>query len=837
MPLHPFRLALLACFFAIAADASAALPYYLRVTGTPSAINCGATTFFMGPGGFLSWSLMNGSQLTVDATAYINGAAQGSQSFTLDRQVGSAGLEAINQASISYPSQTLPYTLAVDIVPRDPYTDGVRIAFTCTSSGGTGFSATVIPGADANLQVSPPSLSFPATTVGATTAPQSATVTNTGNVDATGVTVGTGGSLDFALSGTTCGTTIAQGTSCTVSVTFSPKAAGLRTATVTVARDFGAGASLAVGGTGLAQLAIPAQVVFGSQPVGTTSALQTLTVTNTSSATTVTVASVTSSRAAEFPVTTTCAVLAPSATCTIGVAFAPATAGARTATITVASDGVGSPQAIAASGFGLPGGNGSGQLSLPATLAFADQAVGTSSVPRVVTATNTGSAPVSVTGITSAAPAEFALSANTCTTVLPGALCTFSVTFTPAAAGARAAAITVASNGNGSPQTVNATGNGTAEPAPGQLLLEGSLAFGTQLVGTTGAARILTVTNTGGASVSVTGAASSAPSEFAVSASTCGSLAVGASCTIGVIFTPATPGLRTAVISVTSNGAGSPQTVNASGTGVAAGQGQLAVDAVVDAGSVVVGASSAPIAITLVNVGSAPVEVAGIGSGNPGEFAIVASDCVALAPGATCTFSVVFAPAAAGSRSAIVTITSNGAGSPQVVTLTGTGVQLLDVIEYYHAEWDHYFMTGIADEIVKLDNGTFKGWARTGLKFKAWPLGTSGAAVCRFFSTAFGERSSHFYTPLAAECEIVKHKPEWQFEGEVFGIVVPNGDGTCPAGTAPVYRLYNDGQGGAPNHRYTIELAVRAQMIARGWIAEGFGTIGVIMCAPVGPAS
>ena len=52
------------------------------------------------------------------------------------------------------------------------------------------------------------------------------------------------------------------------------------------------------------------------------------------------------------------------------------------------------------------------------------------------------------------------------------------------------------------------------------------------------------------------------------------------------------------------------------------------------------------------------------------------------------------------------------------------------------------------------------------------------------------------------------------------------------AGTTPVYRLYNQGQGGAPNHRYTTDLGVRSQMLAQGWVPEGFGPVGVVMCAP-----
>jgi hypothetical protein len=154
------------------------------------------------------------------------------------------------------------------------------------------------------------------------------------------------------------------------------------------------------------------------------------------------------------------------------------------------------------------------------------------------------------------------------------------------------------------------------------------------------------------------------------------------------------------------------------------------------------------------------------------------------------------------------------------------------VIEYYHAAFDHYFITNIADEITKLDNGTFVGWARTGESFNVYsdaPGGSSG--VCRFFSTSFAPKSSHFYTALASECATVKQNPNWQFEAVVFSVPTPDINGICPAGTVPVYRLYNNGQGAAPNHRFTTSLGTRAVMLSKGWIPEGNG-VGVSMCSP-----
>jgi len=161
-------------------------------------------------------------------------------------------------------------------------------------------------------------------------------------------------------------------------------------------------------------------------------------------------------------------------------------------------------------------------------------------------------------------------------------------------------------------------------------------------------------------------------------------------------------------------------------------------------------------------------------------------------------------------------------------------VSTIDVVEYYHADFDHYFITGAPDEIAKLDAGSFAGWTRTGYGFRALAAGSPvGSDVCRFFGTSFGERSSHFYTALASECETVKANPDWGFEGFVFRVVVPDSDGACAAGTVPVYRLYNDGAGDAPNHRYTPDLGLRDLMLEQRWVSEGYGPLGVSMCAPL----
>ncbi len=154
-------------------------------------------------------------------------------------------------------------------------------------------------------------------------------------------------------------------------------------------------------------------------------------------------------------------------------------------------------------------------------------------------------------------------------------------------------------------------------------------------------------------------------------------------------------------------------------------------------------------------------------------------------------------------------------------------------VEYFHAGFGHYFVTASVQEIAALDAGSQAGWNRTGEAFGVLASGAPGAvAVCRFWSgQSFAPKTSHFYTPLAAECALVKNNPAWVYEGEVFALTLADSAGACASGSLPLYRLYNDGQGGAPNHRYTTSAAIRSQMLAQGWVAEGSG-IGVVGCVP-----
>lgn len=265
----------------------------------------------------------------------------------------------------------------------------------------------------------------------------------------------------------------------------------------------------------------------------------------------------------------------------------------------------------------------------------------------------------------------------------------------------------------------------------------------------------------------------------------------------------------------------------------------------IDFGPTQPGTAAAPQTITLANPGSLEFLVSSIAlvGGDANDFSL-SSTCLAgapFAPGKNCAATVGFLPTATGPRSTDLRLTLLGWEDINVsyfFSITGiggsAGSPAIAAVEYYHAAFDHYFTTSIADEITKLDNGTFAGWVRTGQSFNVYPAAgapASAVPVCRYFSTTFAPKSSHFYSALANECDGLLSNPNWQLEGYVFNVLLPAGDGSCPAAYAPVYRLYNNAQGAAPNHRFTTDLVIRSEMLVRGFAPEGNG-IGVSMCSP-----
>jgi hypothetical protein len=206
----------------------------------------------------------------------------------------------------------------------------------------------------------------------------------------------------------------------------------------------------------------PSPLAFGNQVISTASAAQVLTLQNIGTA----ALNITSIAASgDFAQTNGCpGSLAPAATCTINVTFTPTALGLRNGAITVVSNAASSPNTVPLSGTGVAAPTGPAASLSPPTLTFASQVVGTSSAAQALTLTNVGGSTLTIASI--AVSGDFSQANGCAATLAAGASCTINVTFTPTLIGPRSGAVTVTSNGTGSPNTAGLNGTGVAAPGP-----------------------------------------------------------------------------------------------------------------------------------------------------------------------------------------------------------------------------------------------------------------------------------------------------------------------------------------------------------------------------------
>jgi hypothetical protein len=172
-------------------------------------------------------------------------------------------------------------------------------------------------------------------------------------------------------------------------------------------------------------------------------------------------------------------------------------------------------------------------------------------------------------------------------------------------------------------------------------------------------------------SVEVTG---SNAADFTLTNHCSSSLAPSDQCTLTVTFKPGSAGTRTAAVAFADNAAGSPQTVNLAGTGIAPAVSLSTTS--LSFGSQAVAITSAAETVTLTNTGSAPLSIRNLAvvGANLGDFAEIANTCGgSVAAGGACTIGVIFTPSAGGERTAALSITDNAPGSPQTLNLSGAG--------------------------------------------------------------------------------------------------------------------------------------------------------------------
>ncbi len=614
----------------------------------------------------------------------VAGANAGDFAQTSTCPVGSATLAASSSCTIS--------------VLFAPSAAGLRAANLQVSDNASDSPESVSlsgPGTAPAVSLTPSALSFGSQLVGSTSGTRSVTLTNAGGaplaiskIAVTGANAG-----DFVESDNCPGgsTSLAANATCSILVSFAPSGAGSRSATVQITDNAGdSPETLALTGSGVplapAVSLSPSGLSFGSQMVGVASGTQSVTLTNSGNAPlSISNIALTGANAGDFAQTNTCPVGAPAlaagSSCTIAVGFTPGATGARSASVQVTDNAGDSPESVAVSGTGL-----APAVSLtPSSLGFGSQLIGSTSTARSVTLTNSGTAPLSLTGIAVAGAnaGDFAQT-NNCpiapATLATGATCSLSVAFAPTAGGSRSASVQIADNAGDSPESVALTGTGNT-PAPAVSLAPSSLIFGSQLVGASSSSQSVTLTNSGTAPLSVSGiaVAGSNAGDFAQTnncPSAPATIAIGGTCSISVTLTPTATGARSASVQISDNAGNSPQSVTIAGTGIAPTVGLTPSSLAF--GSQLVGSTSASQAVKLTNSGTAPLSFSNVAvtGSNAGDFA-QSNNCpvipATLAVGSSCTVSVTFTPGAQGSRSANIQLTDNAPNSPQSIGVSGTG--------------------------------------------------------------------------------------------------------------------------------------------------------------------
>jgi hypothetical protein len=639
-----------------------------------------------------------------------------------------------------------------------------------------------ITGPTPNAGLSATSLNFNGAVVGTTSAGQTITLTSNGtaplaisNIAITGSNAG-----DFS-QGNNCPATMGINTSCTISVVFSPKAVGNRSASLTLTDNASnSPQSIALSGVGQAKAAplvslSQTSLSFSYQKVGTTSAAQTVTLTNVGTAPLgISSIATTGANAADFQFTSTCpggsSTLAVNASCTISVTFAPTANGNRSANVTVTDNAADSPENVGVTGialtptiyfsdgfeggnlsqWNLPSGDSSGQRSVQSSVvnsgteaaaftntsgqyAYIYTALAAGPQSQTFTRfyfrlTNTANGTIlaiarnanggntwevdynsgrkgldfyfwnSSGGTYSIFTANQVIAANTWYSV--------EIQDTQTTTGQAQVWLNGTSVGTVNADLSNANPfarlmlfdsavgtfyfddvvvsnlyNGPVIPAPSLNVSPSSVNFGNQAINTASGPQTITLTNRGQApltisSFTVTGANAS---DFSADTFECPlTLAVSATCTIDVTFTPGAVGNRSASLVIADNDPTSPQTIALSGTGITPGPAVTLSPTSVNYGNQIVGTTSASQTITLTSSGTVPLSISSVTltGTNAGDFAQT-NNCPTtntLAVGASCTITVTFTPGANGMRSANLTITDNASNSPQSVALSGTGL-------------------------------------------------------------------------------------------------------------------------------------------------------------------
>ena len=310
----------------------------------------------------------------------------------------------------------------------------------------------------------------------------------------------------------------------------------------------------------------------------------------------------------------------------------------------------------------------------PLSETFAPQLVGSTSAAKAITLKNTSSSSVSIHSV--AATGNFAITSNGCgSNLASGASCKVAVDFTPTVGGTITGSLAVSDSAPDSPQTVALSGTGSLPLS----LAPASLAFGTEPVGNTSAAKTVSLTNNQASTLSLSFAASG---NYAINSTgtTCGTtLASKAKCNVAITFSPATAGAINGAVTISDGTSFTPQLVALSGTGSGGSTAPLTFSpATLSFNPEAAGTTSAGKPVTVKNTSASALTLNSIASS--GDFSAAAGGAtpcktgLSLGAGKTCTLSVAFSPAlgASGAINGAVVISDTASVGQQILDVKGT---------------------------------------------------------------------------------------------------------------------------------------------------------------------
>ncbi len=555
---------------------------------------------------------------------------------------------------------------------------------------------------DPGIAINPTVLNFE-DAPGSTATQQSVVLSNTSS---SVLTIGSVTTSDPSFTAASGCSTLASGSLCSISVGFTPQAATvtamlsipitatingqttITTYTVSLNGDYtSATAGLQI---------LPAEVDYGATATGAIGETRQFTINNISGKQ----LNITLHMPSQFPLAAApaCTVLAPGASCTFSVTFAPSIDGPITGSVYaqgVSTDGLTNVESLA---YMLGYGVGEGALAVnglpipfsPVSLGEVASGLSTS---QTLTLTNEGLGTLNIHRISSAPPF---LTTNTCGSSLPsGASCKVTITYSPIyqiAGGASSSAarsdsdtLVIESDSASSPDTISLSGlvspsivSSPISPviAAGFDLDQRALTFANTPLGSTSASQTITMTNTGTTTLHVSSVLAS--TDF-VTSTTCGTLFVGANCSITAALAPTNVSnttTRLGTLHILSDAGTSLDFVSLIGISSAA---PISLNpSALNFGSVNVGSSSG-LSLLITNTTLAPITLLGYGATS--DFSVSRGSCPpigsALAAGSSCSLSVTFTPSTSGLRAGSLTLTTDATSLPLNVALSGTGMQVV----------------------------------------------------------------------------------------------------------------------------------------------------------------